>query len=99
MTSLKLYLETFAKHELPREEQLKYIGFMLQDVERLSGQHQQHPEPRPDRERQLPEGIRPDGRPGGDAVRQFMQRECAIFSATATSAMEQPGRNSRSCTP
>jgi two-component system, OmpR family, phosphate regulon sensor histidine kinase PhoR len=36
VTSLKLYLETFTKHELPREEQLKYIGFMLQDVERLS---------------------------------------------------------------
>jgi len=36
VTSLKLYLETFAKHELPRVEQLKYIGFMLQDVERLS---------------------------------------------------------------
>jgi two-component system phosphate regulon sensor histidine kinase PhoR len=37
VTSLKLYLETFAKHQLPREEQLKYIGFMLQDAERLSG--------------------------------------------------------------
>ena len=37
VTSLKLYLETFAKHELPRHEQLKYIGFMLQDAERLSG--------------------------------------------------------------
>jgi two-component system phosphate regulon sensor histidine kinase PhoR len=37
VTSLKLYLETFAQYELPREEQLKYIGFMLQDVERLSG--------------------------------------------------------------
>ena len=36
VTSLKLYLETFAKYELPREEQLKYIGFMLQDAERLS---------------------------------------------------------------
>ncbi len=36
VTSLKLYLETFAKYELPREEQLKYIGFMLQDTERLS---------------------------------------------------------------
>ncbi len=32
VTSLKLYLETFTKHDLPREEQLKYIGFMLQDV-------------------------------------------------------------------
>jgi two-component system phosphate regulon sensor histidine kinase PhoR len=37
VTSLKLYLETFAKHDLPRKEQLKYIGFMLQDTERLSG--------------------------------------------------------------
>ncbi len=37
VTSLKLYLETFAKHKLPRDEQLKYIGFMLQDAERLSG--------------------------------------------------------------
>ena len=36
VTSLKLYLETFLRHELPREEQLKFIGFMLQDVERLS---------------------------------------------------------------
>jgi len=36
VTSLKLYLETFAKHDLPRAEQLKYIGFMLQDTERLS---------------------------------------------------------------
>lgn len=37
VTSIKLYLETFARHELPREEQLKYIRFMLSDVERLSG--------------------------------------------------------------
>jgi two-component system, OmpR family, phosphate regulon sensor histidine kinase PhoR len=36
VTSLKLYLETFAKHDLPREERLKYLGFMLLDVERLS---------------------------------------------------------------
>jgi two-component system phosphate regulon sensor histidine kinase PhoR len=36
VTSLKLYLETFLKHELPREEQLRYITFMLQDTERLS---------------------------------------------------------------
>ncbi|OHE21949.1 MAG: two-component sensor histidine kinase [Syntrophobacterales bacterium RBG_19FT_COMBO_59_10] len=36
VTSLKLYLETFAKHRLSREEQLKYIVFMLQDIERLS---------------------------------------------------------------
>lgn len=37
VTSLKLYLETFARHKLSRDDQLKYIGFMLQDVERLSG--------------------------------------------------------------
>ncbi|MBF0224359.1 MAG: HAMP domain-containing histidine kinase [Desulfobacterales bacterium] len=36
VTSLKLFLETFAKHELPRETQLKYIEFMLQDTIRLS---------------------------------------------------------------
>ncbi|MCE5264540.1 MAG: HAMP domain-containing histidine kinase [Deltaproteobacteria bacterium] len=36
VTSLKLYLETFAKHDLPREERLKYLSFMLLDVERLS---------------------------------------------------------------
>jgi len=36
VTSLKLYLETFTRHEIPRDEQLKYIGFMLQDAERLS---------------------------------------------------------------
>lgn len=37
VTSLKLYLETFKKHELCREEQNKCIDFMLQDVHRLSG--------------------------------------------------------------
>jgi two-component system phosphate regulon sensor histidine kinase PhoR len=36
VTSLKLYLETFIKHELTREEQIKYIGYMLQDTERLA---------------------------------------------------------------
>jgi signal transduction histidine kinase len=36
VTSLKLYLETFMKHELPRVEQAKYIGYMLQDVERVA---------------------------------------------------------------
>ncbi|MGE5843886.1 MAG: sensor histidine kinase [Syntrophaceae bacterium] len=35
VTSLKLYLETFAKHELPREDRLRYIGFMIHDVGRL----------------------------------------------------------------
>lgn len=37
VTSLKLYLETFLKHELPREEQIKYIYYMIQDIERLAG--------------------------------------------------------------
>ena len=36
VTSLKLYLETFHKYELPREDQLKYIGYMVQDADRLS---------------------------------------------------------------
>jgi len=36
VTSLKLYLETFHKYEFPREDQLKYIGYMLQDADRLS---------------------------------------------------------------
>jgi signal transduction histidine kinase len=36
VTSIKLYLETFLKHELPRADQLRYTGFMLQDVARLS---------------------------------------------------------------
>jgi len=36
VTSLKLYLETFYKHDLPREEQIKYIQYMLNDVNRLS---------------------------------------------------------------
>lgn len=35
VTSLKLYLETFEKHELSRKDQLKYIGYMIQDVSRL----------------------------------------------------------------
>ncbi len=35
-TSLRLYLETFIKHELPRDKQLKYLGYMFADVERLS---------------------------------------------------------------
>jgi signal transduction histidine kinase len=36
VTSLKLFLETLSKHELPRAEQLKYIGYMISDVVRLS---------------------------------------------------------------
>ncbi|MEE8397760.1 MAG: HAMP domain-containing sensor histidine kinase [Desulfobacterales bacterium] len=36
VTSLKLFLETFFKHELSREDQRKYLNFMIQDVGRLS---------------------------------------------------------------
>jgi len=36
VTSLKLYLETFQKHDLSKAEQNKCINFMLQDVHRLS---------------------------------------------------------------
>ena len=36
VTSLKLYLETFLKYELSRENQLKYIHYMLSDAGRLS---------------------------------------------------------------
>jgi two-component system phosphate regulon sensor histidine kinase PhoR len=36
VTSLNLYLETFQKHELPRDDQLKYIRYMIQDVNRLA---------------------------------------------------------------
>jgi len=36
VTALKLYLETFMKHELSREDQIKYIQYMLHDTGRLS---------------------------------------------------------------
>lgn len=36
VTSLKLYLETFKKYDISREDQLKYIEFMIHDVGRLS---------------------------------------------------------------
>lgn len=36
VTSLKLYLETFLKHDLSRDEQHKYLRYMLSDVSRLS---------------------------------------------------------------
>jgi len=36
VTSLKLYLETFREHILSREDQLKYIGYMIHDADRLS---------------------------------------------------------------
>lgn len=35
-TSLRLYLETFVKHEIDRKKQLKYLNYMLADVDRLS---------------------------------------------------------------
>jgi len=35
VTSLKLYLETFAQHDLSREDQIKYVRYMIHDVERL----------------------------------------------------------------
>ncbi|MBN1827954.1 MAG: HAMP domain-containing histidine kinase [Deltaproteobacteria bacterium] len=36
VTSLNLYLETFLRHELSREDQIKYLRFMIQDVKRLA---------------------------------------------------------------
>jgi len=36
VTSLKLFLQTFSKHELSRDDQLKYIQYMIADVSRLS---------------------------------------------------------------
>jgi len=36
VTSLKLYLETFMKHEFSRDDQLAYLDYMVQDVGRLS---------------------------------------------------------------
>jgi len=36
VTSLQLYLQTFSKHRLTRDDQLKYIGYMLTDVNRLT---------------------------------------------------------------
>lgn len=36
VTSMKLYLETLLKHDLPRDDQQKYIRYMLHDVDRLS---------------------------------------------------------------
>lgn len=37
VTSLKLYLETFEKHDLPEPDKKKYLGYMLADINRLSG--------------------------------------------------------------
>lgn len=36
IASLQLFLETFTRHELPRDEQLKYLEFMKRDTLRLS---------------------------------------------------------------
>lgn len=36
VASMRLYLETFQKHELARDDQLKYLDYMLADVTRLS---------------------------------------------------------------
>ena len=36
VTSLKLYLETFLKHDLSRRDRIKYIHYMIHDVSRLS---------------------------------------------------------------
>lgn len=36
VASMRLYLETFQKYALARDDQLKYIGYMLADVKRLS---------------------------------------------------------------
>jgi two-component system phosphate regulon sensor histidine kinase PhoR len=36
VTSLQLYLQTFSRYELSRKDQLKYIQYMLSDVNRLT---------------------------------------------------------------
>jgi two-component system phosphate regulon sensor histidine kinase PhoR len=36
IASLQLFLETFSRHELPRDEQLKYLDYMKRDTVRLS---------------------------------------------------------------
>ncbi len=36
VTSLRLYLETFREHTLSREDQIKYLDYMIQDTDRLS---------------------------------------------------------------
>lgn len=36
VTSLKLYLETLCRHEISREKQLKYLQYMISDVNRLT---------------------------------------------------------------
>jgi len=36
IASLRLFLDTFTRHELSREEQIKYLAYMRRDTERLS---------------------------------------------------------------
>lgn len=36
IASLRLFLDTFTRHDLPREEQVKYFAYMRRDTERLS---------------------------------------------------------------
>lgn len=36
IASIRLFLDTFSKHELPREDALKYIEFMRKDTDRLA---------------------------------------------------------------
>ena len=36
IASLRLFLETFSRHELPRDQQFKYLDYMKRDTERLS---------------------------------------------------------------
>lgn len=36
VASIRLFLDTFKKHELSREDQLKYIDYMIRDADRLS---------------------------------------------------------------
>ena len=35
LTSLNLYIETFLRHDLSREDRVRYLNFMLRDVKRL----------------------------------------------------------------
>jgi len=38
VTSLKLYLQTLEKHELARDDRIRYIGYMIHDTDRLANQ-------------------------------------------------------------
>lgn len=37
IASIRLFLDTFSRHELPRAEALKYVEYMRRDTERLAG--------------------------------------------------------------